>query len=1060
MTVESTTQPTSDELASINKNEIYIPKFHVANIEGLISKNAQHKKIPFLREVCAIEKPYFLAFAKSHLKEGIKDAEFNIPDYSYCASHRQKRKGGGVVIYINNNFTYQTLVTASDTMCSMVAVFINELNLIVFMIYRPPPDHSTVYHGELLEKSFKNIVIDNINTIMKDYKSPVPDIIIAGDFNFPKAVWKCGIGEAFATTKNEKNSLQQIIDIAADLNLLQKVSFGTRKSRSGNRNILELIFTNNHDLITNIYGEHSEITDHDYIVCETSHNFEVNKSKTPEVKETTLSSFNYQKVDWDAVKASFSKINWKEFLDSCANSEEKVEMFLALVNQIVNEHCIKFMHPKGMSKKNIPRERRRLLRSKKKLKNIMKKKGISINKKVKISNEIINIDKLLLVSHQNERLNEEMHAINNMKENPKYFFTYAKKHIKTRSTIGPFKIEEKLITASEDISEMLSDQYTSSFSKPDLNHDIGDPKLFFTTDEASDSAVLSNFSFTKEMIVKEIGNIKNNSAPGPDHFPVILLKQCAKELSEPLLIIWRYSLDTGDITPLLKSAIICPIQKAHTQRCHPKSYRPVSLTSHIIKVFERVMRSAIVKHLVENNLLPKNQHGFITGRSTLSQLLHQIEQMIRAWEEGKSTDTIYLDFAKAFDKVDHNILCHKLKRLGITGKVGIWIREFLSGRYQRVSANGVLSAPAPVISGVPQGTVLGPILFIIMIDDLDCNLLHSIASMYADDTRVTAKISNLDEAKLFQTELDEKIYTWGPTNNMTLNGDKFEHLHVGHNLNQIKTNYTDPSGNIITKKEHIIDLGVTISDRLTWTTHTEDVVSKARVMSSWAMRTFSTRERDPMITIWNTQIRSVLDYCSPLWSPCPSDFKHIDLLEGVQRSFTRKIDEMEGLNYVQRLKKLKMYSVQRRHERYKIIYTYKIKEGLVPNISDNYGLQFTQRGRHGCMCVMPSYPLYHNKAVTARNCSFALTASSLWNSLPKSLRDISGLSVDSFKRRLDKVLRMCPDEPRCSAIGLFTDEHGRTSNSIIHVGKNLQVKRDMEDVETELGGLPRWPSSN
>ncbi|CAL4078644.1 unnamed protein product, partial [Meganyctiphanes norvegica] len=126
------------------------------------------------------------------------------------------------------------------------------------------------------------------------------------------------------------------------------------------------------------------------------------------------------------------------------------------------------------------------------------------------------------------------------------------------------------------------------------------------------------------------------------------------------------------------------------------------------------------------------------------------------------------------DKVDHNILCRKIQRLGITGKVGIWIREFLTGRYQQVSANGVLSDPAPVTSGVPQGTVLGPILFIIMIDDLDSELLYSSASKYADDTRVTAKISNPDDAKRFQTELNDVIYPWGPSNNMSLNGSKFE----------------------------------------------------------------------------------------------------------------------------------------------------------------------------------------------------------------------------------------------------------------------------------------------
>ena len=1047
-------------LTILDENSNCIPKFHVANIEGLISKNAQHKKIPFLRELCALEKPYFLAFAESHLNENIKEAEFNIPDYSYCASHRQQRKGGGVIIYINNNFTYKTLISASDTMCSIVAVYINELDLIVFMVYRPPPDHSTHYHGDILEKSFKDIVIDNINKVMIDYKSPVPDIIIAGDFNFPKALWKHGIGEAVATTRNEKRSLQQIIDVASDLNLLQKVTVGTRKSKSGNSNILELIFTNNHDLITNINIEHSEISDHDFIVCETSHNFRIKDNELTESEEINLLSYNYEKIDWELVKTSFREIHWKEILDNCSNSEEKILTFFKIISQIVDELGVKFKNSRGKAKTNIPRERRILLRNKKKLRNKLKKKGISNNKKINIETEIIDIDIQLLTSHQNERNNEEMHAIDNMKVNPKHFFAYAKKRIKTKSTIGPFKVNEELITSFEEISEKLSEQYTSSFSTPDLNHSIGNPEVFFSNNAGVDSTFLTDFDFTKEMIANEIRNNKNNSAPGPDHFPVILLQQCAEELSEPLYLLWRFSLDTGDIAPIFKKAIICPIQKANTQRCHPKSYRPVSLTSHIIKVFERIMRGSIVKHLVDNNLLPKNQHGFISGRSTLSQLLYQIEQMIRAWEEGKATDTIYLDFAKAFDKVDHNILCHKIKSLGITGKVGLWIREFLTGRNQQVSANGVLSSPAPVISGVPQGTVLGPILFIIMIDDLDCDLLYSVASKYADDTRVTARISDLEDAKGFQEELNEKIYTWGPANNMMLNGDKFEHLHVGNNLNQIKTDFKDPSGNIICEKEHIKDLGVIISNRLTWTRHTEEVVSKARVMSSWALRTFTTRKQDPMKTIWNSQVRPVLDYCSPLWSPSPTDFKNIDLLEGTQRNFTRRIDHMEGLNYAQRLKKLKMYSVQRRHERYKIIYIYKIKEGRVPNISDTHGLQFSQRGRHGCMCVMPFYPLYQNKAITARNSSFALTASSLWNTLPKSIRDISGISVDAFKRRLDKVLRNCPDEPRCSAIGLYTDMHGRTSNSIIHVLKDHQVRRNMEDVETDAGGLPRWPSSN
>ena len=527
----------NQDLEYVNNNTDYVPKFHIANIEGLISKNAQYRKVPFLRELCALEKPYFLAFAETHLNDDIKEAEFNIPDYSYCASHRQVRRGGGTIIYIHKNLTYKPLISISDTMCSMVAIYINELNLIVFMIYRPPPDYGTQHHGELLENSFKTIVIDNIYKIMNDYQSPVPDIIIAGDFNFPKAVWNHGIGEVIATTRNEKNALKKIIEVASDFNLLQKVDFGTRTTHTGKRNILELIFTNNHELISNIYGEHSEITDHDYIVCETSHSLILKNSNAIETGETNLSSYNYEKIDWDIIKGKHKEIDWDAALENCQNSEAKANTIIQIISDIVDELCPKFKSLRGRSNNNIPRARRILLRNKKKLKNKLKKNGITETKKRKIEQEIMDIDRELLESHQNERINEEIHAINNIKVNPKHFFTYAKKHIKTKSSIGPFKINEKIITSLEEISEKLSEQYTSSFSTPDQTYKIDDPEQFFSNVNRPQGTLLTDINFSREMIINEIKNIKTNSAPGPDHFPVILFQKCAEELSVPLLIL-------------------------------------------------------------------------------------------------------------------------------------------------------------------------------------------------------------------------------------------------------------------------------------------------------------------------------------------------------------------------------------------------------------------------------------------------------------------------------------------------------------------------------------------
>ena len=146
--------------------------FHVANIQNIIAKTLdgnnckyikENEKIEFLKELCEEEKPFFMAFAETCLKEEVKVAEFDIKGYSHVASHRKNRNGGGVIIYLNNNLTYQTLVSISDEMCSVVAIHINELNTVVFMVYRPPPNNKNKYHGEILAESFKKIVIDNKN---------------------------------------------------------------------------------------------------------------------------------------------------------------------------------------------------------------------------------------------------------------------------------------------------------------------------------------------------------------------------------------------------------------------------------------------------------------------------------------------------------------------------------------------------------------------------------------------------------------------------------------------------------------------------------------------------------------------------------------------------------------------------------------------------------------------------------------------------------------------------------------------------------------------------------
>ena len=201
---------------------------------------------------------------------------------------------------------------------------------------------------------------------------------------------------------------------------------------------------------------------------------------------------------------------------------------------------------------------------------------------------------------------------------------------------------------------------------------------------------------------------------------------------------------------------------------NPANYRPVSLASHIMKVFERVIKMHLIKHLQENDLIKQNQHGFVSGRSTQTQMLQHYSDVVEALLDDTRIDTIYLDFAKAFDKVNHHILIKKILKHKIKGKLIEWIKNFLYNRKYCVVANGAMSDKHKVISGVPQGTVLSSLFFIIMIADIDDNLKIKISRLFADNTKISAKIKTKEDTELLQQDLNT-IYKWADDNLMQFN---------------------------------------------------------------------------------------------------------------------------------------------------------------------------------------------------------------------------------------------------------------------------------------------------
>ena len=526
-------------------------------------------------------------------------------------------------------------------------------------------------------------------------------------------------------------------------------------------------------------------------------------------------------------------------------------------------------------------------------------------------------------------------------------------------------------------------------------------------------------------------DINPDSAPGPDKFPAVLLHNHAEALAKPLLIIWRRSLDENKMPWESLISIITPIHKGGDKGL-PENYRPVALTSHLIKVFEKLVKEDILGHLESCNLLNESQHGFRPGRSTISQLLNFHHSIITMLQNNDRVEAIYLDFAKAFDKVNHDILRQKLEKHNITGKLLQWIMTFLTNRKQAVRVDGHLSEFVWTKSGVPQGSVIGPLLFTIMMSDINNSIETSELGSFADDTRVWAGISSDNDNDNLQKDLNN-VYTWADKNGAPFNNTKFVHLSFGKTPSVMQPK--DSSGKNIPVSTNTKDLGITLSDSANFKEHITKIVSEGRQLAGWARRTFHNHNRNIMLTLLKTLITPKLEYCCPLWSP--SDSKHINLLEKVQQNFTRHMQEFRQYNpdlkiyvcttpYWERLKVLNLYSLQRRRERYLILYIFKIINGLAPNP----GMAFAYNDRTRIAAVREKLSKDTPTWVeTLHYNSFFSQAVQLFNILPRYLRDLQDVRpaqtlITSFKSRLDTFLLTIPDQPGITGV--------IESNSLIH----------------------------
>ena len=321
-------------------------------------------------------------------------------------------------------------------------------------------------------------------------------------------------------------------------------------------------------------------------------------------------------------------------------------------------------------------------------------------------------------------------------------------------------------------------------------------------------------------------------------------------------------------------------------------------------------------------------------------------------------------------------------------------------------------------------------------------------SSFADDTRVGHAIASKEDMTQLQTDL-ETVYCWAVRNNMEFNSDKFEFIRYSPTKSPLDTGniqYYSNIGTPIQQQRHIRDLGVTISEDATFSQYISEKIATMKSKTGWVLRTFQTRDRRPMLTLWKSLILSEHDYCCQLWNPHRTG--EVQSLEVLQHFFIKKISGVSHLSYWDQLSKLKMYSLERRRESYIAIYIWKILEGTVPNVgSDSNAITATWHARRGRECNIPKISTTAPTRIqNIRRASFTVNGPRIFNSLPQYIRDTTKCDKNIFKAHLDHYLQQVPDQP---LIPGYTAYRMCDSNSLIDWSRNAQLKTQLEEPPRE-----------
>ena len=930
--------------------------------------NSLRNKITELSHIA--NKYKVICVTESHLSaESVEDAEVSIPNFQIFREDRTDNSGfGGSVIYTHNSLNVSKLDWFEKS--ESLAVNINMTNdqfLNIICVYRSPN----------LKYNENNRLLNQLNNV-PFASAEFENIIMVGDFNLPNVDWVNGIVLSPMDSLNQKMIMQnEFLDLFTTKGLHWYIEQEpTRCKLVGNvlqTALLDQFFSNNESIVAdvNVIAPLGR-SDH---VC-----IEIETSLKTNIEYINSKRRNWSKLTEDFVSEKGHNINWSYSADTDLTVNDmwdqlnsKVRSIIDLVPEVVSK-----VSRNGDPLEKLPWDSSRLVRKRKEKDLIWRNfdsKPCMENFQTALGKQK-QYEKVLY----EEKLKHEHKIVENLKYNCKPLFKYLRSKTKSRRNVSTLKNKSgKLTESPEETAGLFAKKFQSVHSLEEFG---ALPEKCYKTDV---NCVMNKLTISVEDVRLMLSKLDVSKSMGPDdmHPKVLKFLSANEGFVNALTILFNKCIKDEILPDIWKTATVIPLHKKGPIHL-PSNYRPVSLTCILCKVFEKFIRTHILNFLQDN--IAKNQHGFVLGKSTLSNLLESIDIINEYLTESNSADILYFDFAKAFDTVSHYRLLVKMQNLGISRNLINIVKDFLSNRTMKVKVGSAFSESHNVPSGVPQGSVLGPLLFLIFINDLP-ESIKSFVELFADDVKLLVGPLMND---IVQADLDS-LSEWENIWKLKFNLEKCKVLHIGCNNTKYDYKLNSQGLKKITEK---CDLRVVFNDSFNFTNQILSAVSKANQKIGWTMRNILSRSGYVITRVYKTLIRPHLEYCTQAWAPVArhGNWSLILKLESVQRKVTRLISDLKDLSYKERLESLGLTTLLERRMRVDLIETFKIINGI-----SKYGKQFFNISERTGNLLSRQI----SKTKSTRQLDFfSNRVIKYWNKLPTDVKNST--SVNNFKNNLDK----------------------------------------------------------